>query len=385
MSQTTARPFLPAGARAGTSKAHPRRGRRLLFHRVLPILLVLALLLGLLRLALPAIAEREINSRLAMMGDYTGRIEAVDINLWRGNYQLHDLKIQRRGGEVPVPLLDAPLVDISLSWRNLLRGGIVAEASFERPQVHFVHGKGDEDSQAGTGVDWREKLENLVPIRLDEVEVRDGTVHFQNFTSSPQVDLKATGVNAEILNLTNVRDAEGRRVAELQATGTLFESGRIESTARFDPFGRAEEFDFALRVLGIDLTQVNTFARAYAGLDFESGNGELVMEIEAEDGQLGGYAKPLFQQLNILSWEDDSAEADGNVLEIAWEAAAEAVTELFTNQPAEQFGTRIEIDGDIGDPEVSTLQAVGGVLRNAFIEAFRPYFEGTGLRVRGND
>lgn len=345
------------------------------------VLVTMVFALVLLRVMLPSIAERQINRRLVDMGDYSGHVERVSVALWRGNYTLHNLKIEKRNGRMPVPLLDAPDIHISLSWRNLLHGGIVAEVRFERPVVHFVDGEG-ENNQSGTGVDWRERLENVIPIHLNDVEIRDGTLVFHNFVSKPPVDLTVTGVNAGIRNLTNVRDEEGQRVAELKATATVFESGQLESDARFDPFGRPDTFSFALRILNIDVTQINDFAQAYANLDFESGNGEFVLELEAADGQLTGYAKPLFQQLQIFRWKDDTSETDKNPLEIAWEAIAEQVTELFTNQPSDQFGTRIEISGNLNNPDMSTLSAIIGILRNAFVEALNPYFEGTHLRER---
>lgn len=348
-------------------------------------LLVLVLALVLLRLALPSIVERVVNRQLAQMGDYTGQVDDVDLALWRGAYVLHGLRIEKIDGELQVPLLNAPRIDIALSWRNLLRGAIVASVRFEAPSLHFVDGRSQDDSLTGAGVDWRQILEELVPIRIDEVIVRDGEVVFHNFVSDPPVDLRATAVQATILNLTNVRDVEGGRVAELQATATLFDSANLESEARFDPIGRMDEFSFALRVLGIDLPRINDLARAYANLDFESGNGELVLELEAADGQLSGYAKPLFQDLTIFSWRSDVMESDKNPFQIAWEAIVEGVTTVFRNQPADQFGTRVEIRGRIDNPELGVFGAVVGVLRNAFIEALQPYFEGTRLRVRSED
>lgn len=348
---------------------------------VIGVLFILILLLVVLHLALPSIAEREVNKRLANMGDYSGRVEHVSLALWRGNYTLHNLTITKRNSEIPVPLLEAPEVNISLSWRNLIHGGIVAEVEFVEPVVNFVDGEGD-DNQSGAGVDWRERLENLVPIHLNDVTIRNGTVVFNNFVSKPQVDITTSQVNADIHNLTNVRDAEGQRVAELNATATVFESGRLESQAQFDPFNRPDTFSFALRILDIDVTQINDFTQAYANLDFESGNGELVLELEAENGRVTGYAKPLFQQLQIFNWEDETGEMKENPFRIAWEAIAEVVTEIFTNQPADQFGTRIEISGNIDDPDTSTFSAVIGIVRNAFGEALKPYFEGTHLRRR---
>lgn len=349
---------------------------------ILIVLLLIVLALVLLRLALPSVVKDEINARLAEMGAYSGRVEDVDLAIWRGAYRLHELRVSKVTGEVPVPLLDAPTIDISLSWRKLFRGRIVADVRFAGPTVHFVDGEDEDDSQAGEGVDWRERLEDLVPTRIDHVAVRDGTLVFHNFVSDPPVDLQVTSLDANIYNLTNVRDDEGRRVADLDARAVVFDSGSLEAEASFDPWGASDEFSLALRILGIDLTEINDLARAYANLDFESGNGELVLEIDAADGQLTGYAKPLFQDMQIFSWESDVRESDKSPLEIAWEALAEVVTSLLTNPPEDQFGTRIEISGDIDDPDVDTFRAIIEILRNAFVEALQPYFEGTRLRAR---
>lgn len=346
------------------------------------LVLIVILLLVVLRLLLPAMIERVVNRQLAQMGDYSGQVADVDVALWRGAYVLHGLRIDKVSGQVPVPMLDAPRIDIALSWRNLLRGAIVARVRFEQPELNFVDGRGGGESLTGAGVDWRQQLEDLVPIRIDEVQLRDGVVVFNNFVSEPPVDLRATAVNADIANLTNVRDAEGGRVADLVATAHLFDSADLEAEASFDPFGRMDEFTLALRVLAIDLTRINDLAQAYANLDFESGNGEFVMELEAADGQLSGYAKPLFQNLSIFSWRSDVREDDKNPLRLAWEALVEGVTTVLRNPPADQFGTRIQISGRIDDPELGVFGAVIAVLRNAFVQALEPYFEGTALPQR---
>lgn len=346
------------------------------------VLLLSALLLLILRLLLPSMIERTVNRQLSGMNEYSGRIDEVDVALWRGAYVLRGLRIEKRDSALTVPMLAAPSVDIAISWRNLLRGAIVARVRFDQPELHFVDGLSRVDSLSGTGEDWRQRLEDLVPIRIDEVAIRDGVVVFHNFVSDPPVDLRATAVNADILNLTNIRDEDGQRVAELTATAHLFDSADLEAEALFDPFGRMDAFTLALRVLAIDVTRVNDLARAYAGIDFESGNGEFVMELEAEDGQLSGYAKPLFQNLKIFSWRSDVVEQDKNPFRIAWEVLVEGITTIFRNAPADQFGTRIEIGGRIDNPDLGLFGAAIEVLRNAFVRALEPYFEGTHLPER---
>ncbi len=115
----------------------------------------IVVLLVALRAAAPYWIERDINARLDHLGDYHGHVEDVSLHLWRGAYELHELVIEKASGKVPVPLLSAPLVDLSISWSALFDGGIVATVNFDRPQISLVDGCDGASSQAGTGVDWR--------------------------------------------------------------------------------------------------------------------------------------------------------------------------------------------------------------------------------------
>jgi hypothetical protein len=328
-----------------------------------------------LRIALPSIVRHELNQRMDRMGEYHGHVEDVDLSLWRGAYSLDGLKIVKVSGKVPVPLLSTPHMDIHLSWRALIHGAIRASVEFERPVLNFVDGNGGAGSQAGTGVDWRAQLQQLVPIRLDEVKVTDGTVTFRNFVSSPRVDIKATDVDAVVTNLTNADRSGGRRVADMHATAQVLGEAPLETSASFDPLGNAVDFTFKLRVLHIDLTKLNDLARAYARLDFESGKGDFVMELNARDGRLDGYAKPLFHDMRIFSWKQDVEQEHENPFEVAWQALAQGITSIFTNHEKDQFATRVPISGSIDDKKIGTWRAIVNVLHNAFVKAYTPQLE----------
>jgi hypothetical protein len=343
------------------------------------IALVVAIAIGIgIRLALPGWIAEYVNGQLDRMGEYHGELADVDLHLWRGAYSIDDLRIERRNSEAP-PLLQAPRLNLSISWRALLDGGIVASADFDRPEINFIDGP---LTQNGKGVDWRAKLENLLPIRLDEVRVHDGTVRFRNPSSRPKVDLKATHFNGTVFNLTNIRGA-GPRPARLDATARILESAPFETHADFDPFGALEDFRFDVKATDIDLTKANDFLQAYVKLDAAAGRGDFVMQLEARDGQLTGYAKPLLQHVKIFNWKQDVEQQGDNPLRVVWEAVAGGVQNLFKNAEMDQFATRIEIRGRIGDTKTSTWQSIVAVLHNAFVEAFRPQFER--LPTRGPD
>lgn len=338
-------------------------------------LLALLVLLVALRLALPYIVLHTLNKRMDRMGDYHGHVTDVDLHLWRGAYSLDGLEVVKVSGKVPVPLLKTPRMDIKLSWHTLLHGAIRASVDFHRPVLNFVDGSGESDTQAGTGVDWRAQLQQLIPIRLDEVSVHDGTITFRNFVSSPRVDLKATRVDAVITNLTNADRSQGRRVAHMRASAQILGEAPLETSASFDPLGKLGDFEYRLRVLHIDLTRLNDLARAYAKLDFASGQGDFVMELEARDGALRGYAKPLFHDMKIFSWKQDVEEDDKNPFRIAWEALAQGITSIFKNHPHDQFATRVPIRGRIDNKKISAWKAIVNVLHNAFVKAYTPQLE----------
>lgn len=355
----------------------PTRRRLRLHHKAAIGFFVLGAILIGLRVALPYWVRDQINQQMATLGPYRGHVADVDLHLWRGAYSIDGMLIEKASGKVPVPLLKAPRIDLSVSWHQLLHGAVVAEVVFDRPELNLVDGRSESSSQSGRGVDWHAQLERLLPIQLNEVLVHDGTVAFRAFDTKPAVDLKATKVEATILNLTNVRGASGKRVAELDAHAMVLDDAPLETHASFDPFGTLDDFTFNLRVLKLKLKQLNPLLQAYARLDVASGEGEFLMELEATDGRLNGYAKPLFQDMKVLSWQQDVVEQHDNPLRLAWEALAGGTAWIFKNHGADQFATRIPISGNLKAPTTGKLDALLAILHNAFVEAFKPQFEKT--------
>ncbi|HET6430630.1 DUF748 domain-containing protein [Dyella sp.] len=342
-----------------------------------PLFVALAVLAALLviRALLPYAVRHYLNARMDRMGDYHGHIDDIDIHLWRGAYSIDDLRIAKVSGKLPVPLLQAPHTEIALSWRALSHGVLRGKIDFRQPVVNFVDGRGEGDSQSGKGVDWRAKLRLLTPIRLDELTVHGGTVTFRSFVATPRVDLKMTEVEATASNLTNIDRRGGSRVARLRASARLLGDARLQTQASFDPLSHFGDFAYQLQVTGVDLTRANDLARAYAGLDFAGGHGDFTMELQARDGALEGYAKPLFKDLQIFSWQQDVQQQHKNPIKLAWEALAQGVTSLFKNHAKDQFATRVPIRGRIDDRELGAVQAILGVLRNAFVQAYTPKLE----------
>lgn len=348
---------------------------RLPYRRTAAWLLAIIALLVALRIALPSLVKDYLNRRMDHMGEYHGQFADVDIHLWRGAYSIDGLRVDKVSSKVPVPLFAAARSDISLSWRALTHGRLRGKVVFDRATLNFVDGNGKSGGQTGQGVNWRDQLQMLMPMQLDELTVHDSTVTFHNFVSNPPVDLKMTDVNGTVLNLTNADRRQGRRVATLKATARVLQDAPLETSASFDPLEQRGDFRIDLRVTGIQLTRINDLARAYAKLDFAGGSGDFVLQLEARDGQLDGYAKPLLHDIKIFSWKQDVEQEHKNPLRVAYEAVAQGITTVFKNHESDQFATRVPISGRIDNKQLGAWEAIVGILRNAFVKAYTPQLE----------
>lgn len=327
---------------------------------------------------LPHYVAKRLNQSMANMGEYRGSVREVDLELLRGAYRIHELHIVKRSGRVPVPLLTAPRVELSISWRDAFRGALVGEVDFYQPELSFVDGQARTEGQSGRGVDWRERLAALFPVHLNQVCVHDGVLAFRNFAARPPLNVQVNALEACARNLRNVVDTEGRRDASIEARGQVLGEAPLELRMQADPLGRFDDFSMDLRILSIDLPRLNALSRHYARLDIAGGHGDFVMELQAREGRLSGYAKPLFEKLDILDWQQDIEQDGDNPLALLWEGFSGAVTAIFKNQSKDRFATRIAIEGRIDRPDLSPAEAIAGVLRNAFVKAYDARFETPG-------
>ncbi|GAB2585776.1 DUF748 domain-containing protein [Dyella jejuensis] len=340
----------------------------------LPAVVVVAVLI-VVRLALPQVVRHYLNQRIAHMGAYQGSTSDIDLHLWRGGYTLENLRVDKIGGRPGEPFLMAPRTEASMSYMALLHGHLRGKIGFYNATVNFIDGKTAGEKQTGTGVDWSEKLNILIPAQLDEIHVHNGTVTFRNFVSSPRVDLKMTDVESTMTNLAASHQRDGARVATLHMTAHILGDAALETDAYFDPANHFGDFDYHIRATHIQLVRANDLARAYTGLDFAAGTGDFTMELKAKDGYLHGYAQPIFNNLQLFSWKKDVEQEKKGPVKLLYEAAAQGVVDLLKNQSNGQFATHVPISGRIDDRQLDAPQAILNVLRNAFIQAYKPQLD----------
>lgn len=367
--------------------ATPAEKKRRRWPKVLGLVLLgLVIAAVILRLIAAELVQDYVNRTLQRNPDYVGKVGQVRLHLWRGAYAIEDVKILKKSGNNPVPLFSAERVGFMVDYEALWHGRLVGRVRFVRPEINFLDmrekqdaspsGETGSESAGGmiTGGPWLGVIRDLSPFRINSAELIDGSMHFRAFQREPPVDVYLSRLNGTLENLTNIRDETTPLLSVVKVTGEAMDTGKLEYEMKFDPFSYYPTFQLAMRLTGLDVTEINTLARSYGNLDFEHGFFDLVVEFDCKEGQLTGHVKPLFRNLQVLALPKDLKADDP--LQFFWETLVGATTRVLRNWNRDQFGTDIPVTGSLTDPEMGLFPAVINVLRNAFIRAYLPRLDG---------
>jgi hypothetical protein len=359
-------------------KRHRGRGWRILLY----VIVVLLLLGGIGRAILPWGLRKYVNRTLEQSPLYQGKIGAITVHLWRGAYSIQNVQISKTTGNIPVPFFSSKRLDFSLEWKALFHHRVVGKLEMDQPELNFVDAPTEDESQSGAGAPWLQMIRDLFPFKINSAIIRNGSVHFRAARSGSLVDVYLSQLEGRIDNLGNIRNETAPLVSKVSATGMVMDQAKIELEMTLDPFSYRPTFHLGLRLLGLDVTKLNELSLAYGKFDFKRGWFDLVIEADSKEGRVAGYVKPLFRSLKVFSLKEDIQE--DNALQFFWQALVGLVTQVFKNQPRDQFGTLIpfSVDPSLGtSPDI--LATIGNILRNAFVRAYLPRLEKNEQTIEG--
>lgn len=332
------------------------------------VLIIIAVIIA-IRLSLPYVILNYANKTLAEMDGYNGHIEDIDLAIIRGAYKIDSIYINKVDSVTnkEIPFLAASVIDLSIEWKALFKGSVVGEVIVERPMIRFTKEKLEPDDVQKDSSDFRQVLDELMPLNINRLEFNNGTLQYIDNTSNPPVDVKMTDVHILALNLRNSYDSADVLPATVNGQATIYD-GRMDLKMKLNPLAEVPTFDLTAEWKNTNLVKLNHFLQAYAKVDVNDGSFGLFTEVAAKEGEFTGYVKPLIENIDILGKEDRK----DNFLQKAWEGISGTVTEIFENQPKDRFATKIPFSGKIEDPTANIWQAILQILQNAFIRALQP-------------
>ncbi len=377
-----ARPTTPSRDRAGRSQHSPftshstRRWARFL-------LWTFAVVVGLLLLAqliASPIATRLINSKLQKMEGFTGRVEGVNVALWRGGAQVKNFILHERGKENENPVVKVDKAAGKIALPHLLGGKLLGELTVDRAEFTTTklfdapkespekaeQKKEEIKEQIKT---WQETLAKAFPMKLTKLEVKNSSVRFIDKSHSPVIDVALHDLH--ILGSGFGNQPQGDPLpakVTLQAVTTGQGKLRIETQA--DPLSKTPRFVTKFELREQQLSPINAILQAYAGMDVGTGVFELFTEIKADNGSYSGYSKPFLKDLDFRTSDDKNKKLGQKIKE----SAADVVTTVLKNRNEDKVATEAPIFGNFANNNVDVWTTVDNLLRNAFVEALRAGF-----------
>jgi Domain of Unknown Function (DUF748) len=206
-------------------------------------------------------------------------------------------------------------------------------------------------------------------LRAHQVEISESRIGFVNKGTTPAYRAFVDVSRLRVENFTNQR-SEGEMLATL--TGRFMGNGPTQVTAHFRPEVDGPDFDMRVAIDSTDLTTMNDMLRAYGKFDVVAGVFSFYSEFVVKNGQIRGYVKPLFKDVQAYDPTQDREKSAGRKL---YEHLVSSVAKIMTNVPRKEVATQVDISGPLDSPKGSTVQAVRKLIQNGFFKAILPGFD----------
>lgn len=324
-----------------------------------------------IRLVLPYVVLKYVNSSLASMNGYYGHVKDVDLSLYRGAYKIQDIYINKMDKhKKQSPFFASQLIDLSIEWKALLHGSVVGEIVFVRPTIVFTQNKVEPAQVQHDTTDFKKVLKDLMPLKVNRLEIQNGELRYKDYSASPNVDVRMNNLYAVAQNLRNSYDKGEQLPASVVANANVY-GGTFHLSMKMNPLANQATYDLNAKMENTNLTQLNDFLKAYGGFDVHKGTFGLYTEMAAKNGRYKGYVKPVIKDLDVVGPED---KKDGFFNKL-WENVVGAAGKVFKNQKKDQIATKIPLEGSTNNIKASTWYAIMDVLRNAFLQALTTSIE----------
>jgi hypothetical protein len=222
-----------------------------------------------------------------------------------------------------------------------------------------------EAKQVARQVNTKPKLQ----LRVDRAAIEHSDVSYTDEASQPHYRLFMSDFS---INTTNFSNHFYDGPARIDMRGLFMGTGETSFNGTFRPETQGPDFSINLAIRDTRLPALNDLLRAYGRLEVAQGIFSLFSQIAVKEGQAQGYVKPMFSGLKVYSFKQEKHKP---ILHQAYEATVGALSHVLKNPRTQKVATQVNISGPLNKPDVSTWQALGEILRNAFVKAILPGFD----------
>jgi hypothetical protein len=248
----------------------------------------------------------------------------------------------------------------------------LAEVRMSGADVTYVKSTAEQASLSDAATVGAAKVtqQPAAEVRAERIVIDKSTLGYRDETTKPAYRVYVADTHAEVNGFTNVASTDGEKPAKAAVQGTFMESGPTHVDATFEPRKDHTDFSVKLAVDDTDATRLNDLWRAYGGFDVERGAFTVYSEVSVTGGQVDGYVKTIFKDLDVLGPDEQKS-----LRQKLYEGLVGGVATILKNQPRDQLATEVSLSGPLENPNASTLEIIEKIVQNAFFKAILPGFK----------
>jgi hypothetical protein len=237
--------------------------------------------------------------------------------------------------------------------------------------VHLPQTTGKEQQHAKQAKKTAQQVNNKrgLILKVDKAEIQKSRVAYVDKDGKPPYTLFFSDLMVSATNFSN-HFAQG--TSAIRMTGKFMGSGQTVVKATFRSEEEGPDFTLDTAIRNTEATSLNDLFQNYGKFDVAGGWFSLFTQMNVKEGEVHGYVKPLFSQLKVYNYQKEKKKP---VTKQAYEMVIGAASHLLKNRQTQKVATQVDISGRLSQPAVSTWQALGELIRNAFIKAILPGFE----------
>lgn len=241
----------------------------------------------------------------------------------------------------------------------------------ENVRADYVHSDrtgGKERRNARKAARTADKLndDQELLLKIEDARVKNSELGYVNESGDPKFRVYFTETNLGLRNFSN-QFREGP--ADLALTGKFMGTGRTDITAAFRAERPTPDFTLDLKIEGAELKSLNNLLRAYGDIDVAKGAFSFYTELEVKQGRVEGYFKPLFKDVEVYNAQQDR---DKGFFHKVYESIVGGIVQVLKNARREEVATKAHVSGPLENANADTIEAITGLVRNAFFEAILP-------------
>jgi hypothetical protein len=248
----------------------------------------------------------------------------------------------------------------------------ISELRVQNADAEYIHRTAESVAKkAGEKVDQTAKKYSDSPelaVNINKMRIQ-GKLGFFNAARQPQYRIFWNDLDLQMANLGN-QSSEG--VITGAGRGKLMGSGATQIDFKARPNPKGPDFNMKVAIGETDMKTMNDLWRSYGNFDVVAGQFSFYSELSVRNGNVEGYVKPLFQNMDVY---DQRQDKEKGIFRKLYEGIIGGLSWILKNTPREEVATTVSVSGKLSNPQTSTLETIGGIVQNAFFKAILPGFE----------